>query len=297
MATRQAAHEMYGALPRKRPVRKFDISVYILIVLLSLTAFVPIGWMVTTALKSKAALYAYPPQFFPRQFEWQNFVDGWKAINFGQLFLNSCIITGLSVIGAVFSSCVVAYGLSRIDFPGRKVLFFAFVGSMMLPPIVSLFPLFYVFNDIGWYNTWLPLIVPAYFGSPFFIFLARQYYMGIPIDYDEAAKIDGAGHWTIFTRIMLPLTRPVWITMAILAFQASWNDYLNPLVYLYDSDKWPLSVGMASFAGGFAGVAVTAWNQYMATNLLYLLPSLVIFFVAQRYFMQGLSALGSANLK
>ena len=297
MAVSQAARETHEVRWRKRPLRRFDIAIYTLIVLLSLTAFVPIGWMATTALKSKAALYAYPPQFFPHEFHWENFVDGAKAINFGQLFLNSCIITGLSVVGAVFSSCLVAYGLSRIRFPGRKVLFLAFVGSMMLPPIVSLFPLFYVFNDIGWYNTWLPLIVPAYFGSPFFIFLARQYYMGVPLDYDEAAKIDGAGHWTIFIRIMLPLTRPVWITMAILAFQASWNDYLNPLVYLYDSDKWPLSVGMASFAGQFAGVAVTAWNQYMATNLLYLLPSLVIFFVAQRYFMQGLSALGSANLK
>ena len=297
MAVSPAALKTHEVRLRTRPVRKFDLTIYALIVLLSLTAVVPIGWMVTTALKSKAALYAYPPQFFPREFHWENFVDGANAINFGRLFLNSCIITGLSVVGAVFSSSLVAYGLSRVRFPGRKVLFIAFVGSMMLPPIVGLFPLFYVFNAIGWYNTWLPLIVPAYFGSPFFIFLARQYYMGIPLDYDEAAKIDGAGHWTIFIRIMLPLTRPVWITMAILAFQASWNDYLNPLVYLYDSDKWPLSVGMASFAGQFAGVAVTAWNQYMAVNLLYLLPSLAIFFAAQRYFMQGLSALGSANLK
>jgi ABC-type glycerol-3-phosphate transport system permease component len=285
-------------LMRRRPrVQRFDVAIYILIVALSLTTMVPIGWMLSTALKSKAALYAYPPSFFPTEFHWENFIDGAKAINFGQLFFNSCIITGLTVIGAVASSSIVGYGLARIRFPGRKVLFYAFIGSMMLPGIVSLFPLFYVYNKIGWYNTWLPLIVPAFFGNPFFIFLARQYYMGVPLEYDEAAKIDGASHWTIFLRIMVPLTRPVWITMGILAFQASWNDYLNPLVYLYDADKWPLSVGMASFAGGFAGVAVTAWNQYMATNVLYLLPSLAIFFVAQRYFMQGLSSLGTANLK
>jgi len=286
-----------GLMRHRRRIQRFDVAIYILIVALSLTTMVPIGWMLTTALKSKAALYAYPPSFFPKEFHWENFIDGAKAINFGKLFFNSCVITSLTVIGAVVSSSIVGYGLARVRFPGRKVLFYAFVGSMMLPGIVSLFPLFYVYNKIGWYNTWLPLIVPAFFGNPFFIFLARQYYMSIPLDYDEAAKIDGANHWTIFLRIMMPLTRPAWITMGILAFQASWNDYLNPLVYLYDADKWPLSVGMASFAGGFAGVAVTAWNQYMATNVLYLLPSLAIFFVAQRYFMQGLSSLGSSNLK
>jgi ABC-type glycerol-3-phosphate transport system permease component len=297
MAVSQATTGARAFRGRRRPLRVFDSTIYLVIVVISLTALVPIGWMLTTALKSKASLYAYPPQFFPHEFHWENFVDGARAIDFVHLFFNSCIITGLSVIGAVASSSIVGYGLSRVRFPGRKPLFYAFVGSMMLPPIVGLFPLFYLYNNIGWYNTWLPLIVPPFLGNPLYIFLARQYYLSIPFDYDEAAKIDGAGHWAIFTRIMLPLTRPVWITMAILAFQASWNDYLNPLVYLYDSSKWPLSVGMASFAGQFAGVAATAWNQYMATNVLYLLPSLIIFFIAQRYFMQGLGALGTASLK
>jgi ABC-type glycerol-3-phosphate transport system permease component len=168
---------------------------------------------------------------------------------------------------------------------------------MLLPGVVGLIPLFQMYKSIGWYDTWLPLIVPAFLGgNPLFIFLARQYFLAIPYSIDEAAKIDGAGHLRIFVSVMLPLTRPAWLTMAILAFQASWNDYLNPLVYLYSSGKWPLSVGMASFISPFAG-KTPDWSYYMATNLLYMLPPLIIFFAAQRYFIQGLGALGSTNQK
>jgi multiple sugar transport system permease protein len=137
------------------------------------------------------------------------------------------------------------------------------------------------------------LIVPAWFGNPFFIFLARQYYFSVPRSLDEAAKLDGAGHFTILTRIMIPMTQPVWITMAIFAFQGAWNDYLQPLVYLYSQPKWTLSLGMASFSG----IYNTPWNEYMATDLIYMLPPLIIFFVAQKYFMQGLGSLGSASLR
>jgi multiple sugar transport system permease protein len=217
------------------------------------------------------------------------------TINFGQLFFNSAVITLLNTIGSVISSTIVGYGLSRIRFPGRKIWFYLFVGSMMLPGIVGLIPLFHLYLNLNFYDTWVPLFLPAFFGNPFFIFLARKFYLSVPYSLDEAAKIDGASHFTIFTRIMLPLTRPVWITMAIMAFTATWNDYLNPLVYLYSDSKWTLSLGMASFAGSFAGVATTQWNQYMATNLLYMLPPLIIFFIAQRYFMQGLGSLGSAS--
>jgi len=189
------------------------------------------------------------------------------------------------------------YALARLRFPGRKTWFYLFVGSMLLPGVVGLIPLFQLYKSIGWYDTWLPLIVPAFLGgNPLFIFLARQYFLAIPYSIDEAAKIDGAGHFRIFTQVMLPLTRPAWLTMAILAFQASWNDYLNPLVYLYSSGKWPLSVGMASFISPFAG-KTPDWSYYMATNLLYMLPPLIIFFAAQRYFIQGLGALGSTNQK
>ncbi len=255
----------------------------------------PILWMLTVALKGPSAVFEVPPKLLPHEFHFKNFIDGPKVIHFPRLLLNSLVITGLSVIGGVMTSMMAGYALARLRFPGRKVWFYVFVGSMLLPPVVGIIPLFQLFKDIGWYDTWLPLIVPAFLGgNPLFIFLARQYFLSIPHSIDEAAKVDGAGHVRIFFSVMLPITKPAWITMSILAFQMSWNDYLNPLIYLYSSQKWPLSVGMASFVTQFAG-QTPDWNLFMATNLLYMLPPLIVFFVAQRYFIQGLSALGTVN--
>jgi ABC-type glycerol-3-phosphate transport system permease component len=258
---------------------------------------VPLLWMITIGLKNRNAVFEVPPRLLPHDFAWSNFIKGPQAIHFPRLLLNSTIITLLSVLGGVMTAMMAGYALARLRFPGRKVWFYLFVGSMLLPGVVGLIPLFQLYKSIGWYDTWLPLIVPAFFGgNPLFIFLARQYFLAIPYSIDEAAKIDGAGHLRIFVSVMLPLTRPAWITMAILAFQASWNDFLNPLVYLYSSDKWPLSVGMAQFISPFAGKTPN-WSYYMATNLLYMLPPLIIFFAAQRYFIQGLGSLGSTTQK
>jgi ABC-type glycerol-3-phosphate transport system permease component len=268
---------------------------YAVVILLCVIMLFPLLWMITIALKGNNDIYKLPPEFLPGQFHWENFAKGVQSINFGRLFFNSAIITVLNTIGSVVSSTLVGYGLARIRFKGRKVWFYLFVGSMMLPGIIGLIPMFHLYLALNMYDTWFPLFLPSFLGNPLFIFLARQFYLSIPYSLDEAAKIDGAGHFTIFTRIMLPLTSPVWITMAIMSFTASWNDYLNPLVYLPSDDKWTLSVGMASFSGSFAGVATTQWNQYMAANLLYMLPPLIVFFLAQRHFMQGLSALGMSS--
>ncbi|MFJ9376609.1 carbohydrate ABC transporter permease [Streptomyces sp. NPDC101455] len=279
--------------PPRRAVRK--ASWYATALLISSVMILPILWMLTVALKGPSAVFEVPPKLLPHEFHFKNFIDGPKVIHFPRLLLNSLVITGLSVIGGVMTSMMAGYALARLRFPGRKVWFYVFVGSMLLPPVIGIIPLFQLFKDIGWYDTWLPLIVPAFLGgNPLFIFLARQYFLSIPHSVDEAAKVDGAGHVRIFFSVMLPITKPAWITMSILAFQMSWNDYLNPLIYLYSSQKWPLSVGMASFVTQFAG-QTPDWNLYMATNLLYMLPPLIVFFVAQRYFIQGLSALGTVN--
>lgn len=280
-----------------RPPRKAvrTASWYAVALLISSVMVMPVLWMLTIALKGHSAVFQVPPRLLPDEFHFENFIDGPKAIHFPRLLLNSLVITGLSVIGGVLTSMMTGYALARLRFPGRRLWFYVFVGSMMLPPVVGIIPLFQLFKDIGWYDTWLPLIVPAFLGgNPLFIFLARQYFLSVPYSIDEAAKVDGAGHIRIFFSVMLPITRPAWITMAILAFQLSWNDYLNPLIYLYSSEKWPLSVGMASFVSQFAG-QTPDWNLYMAANLLYMLPPLAVFFVAQRYFIQGLSALGTVN--
>lgn len=287
-----------AALVARRPRWSLSkISFFTLLIFLAAVMLLPLFWVVTTALKGNNDIYKVPPDFFPTEFHFENFVNGWKAINFGTLFVNTMIITLLSVIGAVSSSMIVGYALARIRFPGRQIWFYLFIGSMMFPAIVTLIPLFRLYLAVGWYDTWFPLFIPAFLGNPFFIFLARQFYLTIPYDLDESAKLDGAGHFTILTRIMFPIMTPVWITMAIMAFQGSWNDYLNPLVYLQSSEKWTLSIGMATFSSNFAGVANTQWNLYMAANLMYMLPPLIFFFVAQRYFVQGLGSLGNISQK
>jgi ABC-type glycerol-3-phosphate transport system permease component len=284
-----------GRSTRRRPLG--TASWYATALFICAVMVIPLLWMITIGLKSRNAVFEVPPRLLPHEFNWSNFIDGPQAIRFPRLLLNSTIITLLSVLGGVMTAMMAGYALARLRFPGRRLWFYLFVGSMLLPGVVGLIPLFQLYKSIGWYDTWLPLIVPAFFGgNPLFIFLARQYFLAIPYSIDEAAKIDGAGHFRIFTQVMLPLTRPAWITMAILAFQASWNDFLNPLVYLYSADKWPLSVGMAQFVSPFAGQTPN-WSYYMATNLLYMLPPLIIFFAAQRYFIQGLGSLGSTTQK
>ncbi|GCE10197.1 carbohydrate ABC transporter permease [Tengunoibacter tsumagoiensis] len=270
---------------------------YSVCALLSLTMLFPLLWMLSIALKGNGDIHQVPPQFFPKEFHFENFILGPQQIHFPLLFLNTAIITLLSTVGSVLSSMIVGYGLSRIQFPGRQIWFYVFIGSIFVPPLIGLLPIVRLAINLGFYDTWLPLILPAWLANPLYIFLFRQYSMSIPFSLDEAAKLDGAGHWSIFWRVMVPLTRPVWMTMAIMAFQASWNDYLNPLVYLTSDDKFTLSLGMGSFAGQFAGVANTQYNYFMATNLLYMLPPLLLFFFAQRYFMQGLGALGSVSQK
>jgi ABC-type glycerol-3-phosphate transport system permease component len=270
---------------------------YLLCLVLAAFMLLPLLWMVTIALKGDSDILQFPPSFFPKELHLENFVLGPRQINFYQMLGNTVIVTVLATIGSVLSSMLVGYGLARIPFPGRKFWFYIFTASMFLPPIVGIIPLLRLYVLLGVDDTWVPLIVPAWLANPVFIFLARQYFSAIPYSLDEAAKIDGAGYVRTFFTVMLPITRPLWITMAILAFQATWNDYLNPLIFLTSESKFVLSLGMASFSGQFAGVSTTQYNYYMATNLLYMLPPLLLFFLAQRYFMQGLSALGTTASK
>jgi multiple sugar transport system permease protein len=268
---------------------------YLLCGVLAVSMLLPLVWMVSIALKSNANVNELPPRFFPSQFQWSNFVRGPRLVDFYRLLLNTVVITVLSTVGSVASSMIVGYGLSRIRFRGRKVWFYLFTAGVFMPPMVGLIPLQHLWIDLGLIDTWAPLIVPSFLASPVFVFLARQYFLSIPYSFDEAATLDGAGHLRIFWSVMVPLTRPVWITMAILSFQLSWNDYLNPLVYLQSERKFTLSLGMASFVSDTAGGASSQYNLFMATNLLYMVPPLLLFFFAQRYFMQGIGAVGLSS--
>ncbi|GAA3109838.1 multiple sugar transport system permease protein [Kribbella aluminosa] len=279
-----------AALTQRVPFMVSRVAWYALCGLLAVSMLLPLVWMISIALKGNGDINQLPPTFLPREFRAANFVDGPAQIGFYRLLLNTVIVTVLSTIGAVASSMIVGYGISRIDFPGRRFWFALISGSIFVPGIVGLIPLQHLYISLGLIDTWVPLILPAFFGSPIFVFLARQYYQSIPKYLDESATIDGAGHWMIFTRIMIPLTKPVWITIAIMSFQFAWNDYLSPLVYLQDAKKFTLPLGMAAFLSDQAG---SQYNYYMATNLLFVVPPLVLFFLAQRYFMEGLGALGT----
>ncbi|GAA1588090.1 MULTISPECIES: carbohydrate ABC transporter permease [Kribbella] len=279
-----------AAMTQRVPLMLSRVAWYALCGLLAVSMLLPLVWMISIALKGNGDINQLPPAFLPREFRAANFVDGPAQIGFYRLLLNTVIVTVLSTVGAVVSSMIVGYGISRIDFPGRRFWFALISGSIFVPGIVGLIPLQHLYINLGLIDTWVPLILPAFFGSPIFVFLARQYYQSIPKYLDESATIDGAGHWMIFTRIMIPLTKPVWITIAIMSFQFAWNDYLSPLVYLQDAKKFTLPLGMAAFLSDQAG---SQYNYYMATNLLFVVPPLVLFFLAQRYFMEGLGALGT----
>ncbi|MBM7565132.1 carbohydrate ABC transporter permease [Paenibacillus sacheonensis] len=293
MKTVYSAPAVTNAGRSRRKIQPVN-SIRMVVLLIGTVAMLyPLLWVVTIALKGNNDIFTTTPQWFPKEFHFENFVEGTKQIHFWLTFKNSMIITVISTVGQVASSIVVGYGLSRLRFPGRKLWFSSFIGSMMLPGFVGLVPVFYLFSQLGWYNTWLPLIVPSYLGNPAFTFLFIQFLSTIPKSFDEAAKMDGAGDTQILWRILVPMSLPVVVTMIIFAFNGSWNQYLEPLIYLVDQNKWTLSVALASFASNWS----TQWNYFMAADLLYMMPLLIIFFFGQKYFMQGLGSVNSAGLK
>ena len=263
--------------------------VYLALVAGAVVILAPFVWMLSTALKVPGTEFIYPPQLFTRPLRWNNFSEGWGALPFTRWFLNTSTITLLSVVGAMVSSSLVAYGFARLEFPGRTILFVILLSTMMLPFHVRLIPMFITFRYLGWIDTYLPLVVPFFFGGvPFFIFLVRQFFLTIPLEMEDAAAIDGAGVFTTFLRIILPLSRPVLGVVGVFAFIRVWNDFLEPLIYIHSMDKMTLSLGLRFFqAQDF-----TDWTRLMAVSIVVLVPSLVLFFVAQKYYIHGVVTTG-----
>ena len=263
--------------------------VYLALVAGAVVILAPFVWMLSTALKVPGTEFIYPPQLFTRPLRWNNFSEGWGALPFTRWFFNTSAITLLSVTGAMVSSSLVAYGFARLEFPGRTILFVILLSTMMLPFHVRLIPMFITFRYLGWIDTYLPLVVPFFFGGvPFFIFLVRQFFLTIPLEMEDAAAIDGAGVFTTFLRIILPLSRPVLGVVGVFAFIRVWNDFLEPLIYIHSMDKMTLSLGLRFFqAQDF-----TDWTRLMAVSIVVLVPSLVLFFVAQKYYIHGVVTTG-----
>ena len=252
-------------------------------------AFVaPFLWLLTTSFKTNENISRWPPQILPNPLTLEHYIKGVTSIPFGLYLGNTLLICGLTVAGTLASCSLCAYGFARLRWRGRKALFYIMLSTMMLPYQVVMVPLFHVFSALGWVDTYLPLIVPAFFGNAFFIFLLRQFFMTVPAALDEAAKIDGCTEFQVFWRIMLPLAKPALATVGIFTFMGAWNDFLGPLIYVFDEGKYTLALGLQMFLGQYGQF----FGRLMAVSTLLVLPIIALFFFAQRTFVEGITMTG-----
>ncbi len=279
---------------KAREVRSLIIR-YILIFIFGIPMVLPVLWMLSTALKDNAAIFVIPPQWIPKVFHWENFAEAVRQSKYLSRFGNTLFIAVLCIIGSVISNFMVGYALARFKFKGRKAWFYMIIGSMMIPGMTTVMPVFRFWVAMGCYGTWLPLILPAWLAGPFNTFLCKQFLSTIPRSYDEAAKIDGATYFQILGRVIMPLSKPLIAYMAIATFQGTWNDYMGPLLYVISKqEKWTLALGIARLGSGTYGIE---WNIYMAADILYFLPILILFFCFQDYFMEGLGSMTASGVK
>ena len=273
---------------------KRRITNILLFVILSLGAVLilfPIAWMLSTALKSAPEIAMYPPKLLPEKLMFENFAIAWSKAPFTRYTINTLIIVFFTIIGNVLVNSFVAYGFAKIDFAGKKFLFNVILATMMIPGFVTLVPTYVIFSKLQWVNTYLPLIVPAFCGNAFHIFMMRQFYRTIPNELMEAARVDGAGHFYIWGRLMMPLVKPVLATVALISFKGAWSDFQGPLLYLSDRAKYTLQLGLQVFKGqGF-----TEWNYLMAVSFLSMLTILLLLFCFQNYFIEGMNVGGAVK--
>jgi len=277
---------------QRRATRKIAHAalVYALVVPGAILFTIPLLWMLSTALKDSKQVFAFPPQWIPNPMLWSNFIIGWNDyLPFNRFLLNSTIITVSNIFGNVISCSLAAFAFARLRARGKNVLFALVLGTMLLPAEVTVIPQYVLFTKLGWNDTWLPLMVPPWFGWPFFIFLLRQFFMGIPRELDEAARLDGASSWRILWSIILPLSKPALATVVIFGFIGNWNNFLYPLIYIRSMDKQVLAVALNMFRGQYGNAN---YNYMMAVSLLVLLPVLIVFFFGQRLFVRGIALTG-----
>lgn len=284
-----------GAAPKRLWImaRRAGVQVflYALVIFVGLLFLIPWLWLISTSLKPPDQIIEIPPTWIPNPVMWANYWYGVTFINFPRYLANTLIITGLTVIGRLLSCSVVAYSLSHIDWPGRTPLFGVVLATLMLPPVVTIIPLFIIFSKLGWVDTFLPLTVPAFFGDAFFIFLLRQFFMSIPKELTDAARLDGATHLDIYWRVVMPLAKPALATLIAFTFIWTFHEFQMPLIYLKDRDLWTLAQGMQGYTRRY-GATGTAMGAMMAGATLYTLPMVIIFFVAQKRFIQGIVTTG-----
>ncbi len=281
---------MEGPIQTKRSASLQPLLSRIFLIGMSLFYISPMYWMLVTALKSDRELANFPPTLWPHEIVWQNFDQATRTFPFLSYLENTIFYAALTVLGSVLSNFVIAYGFSRIKWPGRDLLFYPVIASVFIFiqfPVnpITMVPMFSFFARLGLVNSFLPLILPTFFGNPFFIFLLRQFMLQIPADLSEAARIDGANEFQIMYRIILPLARPALVVVALLAGVNAWNDFLGPLIYLQNDKLYTLSLGLTFFKT-MHGIQ---FNLLMAASCLVVLPVIVVFLFFQRFFIEGIS--------
>jgi ABC-type glycerol-3-phosphate transport system permease component len=277
---------------QKRGVRRgaHAALVYALAVPGAILFTIPLLWMLSTALKEPKQIFLFPPEWIPDPLLWGNFVAGWNDfLPFNTFLANSLIITVSNIVGNLISCSLAAFAFARLRARGKNLLFLLVLGTMLLPQEVTVIPQYVLFTRLGWNDSWLPLMVPPWFGWPFFIFLLRQFFMGIPRELDEAARLDGASSGRILWNLILPLSKPALATVVIFGFIGNWNNFLYPLIYIRSMDKQVLAVALNMFRGAYGNAN---YQYMMAVSLLVLLPVLVVFFLGQRLFVRGIALTG-----
>lgn len=272
------------------------IATHIVLLLLCVPFVLPLLWMISTSLKPASEIFTGSrafslSQLIPSAPHWQNYPESLRTLPFGLYLRNTLLLCLFNVTGALLSSAVVAYGFARMQFKGRDLFFWLMISTMALPGQVTMIPVFALFRYLGWTGSWLPLIIPAFCGNPFFIFLLRQFFKGIPEEISEAGRLDGAGEWRIFWQLILPLSVPALTTCALFQFLYTWNDFFGPLLYLSDPSQYTVAYGLQQFVSSYGA----EWGQLMAAATIFTLPVILLFFMAQKAFIEGISTTGAKS--
>jgi multiple sugar transport system permease protein len=261
-----------------------DALVYAALTILAVLFSQPFACLVVSSLKPSSEIFG--PDLLPSDVAWENYRNVFSYAPVARWLLNTVLVSGLAVVSVLISSTVVAYGFARLHFRGRSFLFGLLIASYMLPSAVTLIPTFLIWNELGMVGTFYPLWAGNLFGSAFYIFMLRQFFRSIPQDLIDSARLDGAGYFRILVGILVPLLKPALTAVAVFEFQAKWNDFLGPLIYLNERDEFTLALGLASFKTDYD----TQWGLWMAASVILTIPMVVLFFLAQKFFMEGLAS-------
>jgi len=275
--------------PRFRRKRTLKIFIYILLFFGAAISSLPFMWLIRSSFMEMGQIFIFPPEWIPRPFTWQNYPEALTVVPFARYLINTMTIVIGVEAGVLLTSTLCAFSFARLRWPARNLIFGILLTSLMLPYAVALIPTFILWRYLGGVNTFAPLVVPAWFGGGIFnIFLLRQFFLTIPFALDEAAYIDGATPLQVYWSVILPLAKPVLIVVAIFTFIGVWNDLLGPVIYLTDPDKFTLAIGLAQFRSMYSA----QWHLLMAASTVVTLPIVIIFFIAQRYFIHGIVLTG-----